>query len=157
MPFFDASSASTSDVTTYLPKRLRDDADLARVAALAEQDVLEVYTVELKQQYLDRPLAWWQSIYAYYLSYNSAYLCLRGYDPDPAKCEPNLAKALKREIAEVVVWRMAQKDVNPLATSESATQALKGYSFREDKNSSLPPNFGYYLRRYDVRPTAYTI
>lgn len=129
----------------------RTNVDLANVAAEAEKDVIEHYS--------DR---------AHYTLYTARhclpqsgelvnedlglYVFLRGYKVDAAHADvdPDLKDALKREIAAVIDWRIMQRDVNTLTTSES-DGAGKSVSLRPGAEHVFPPGFGRRLRRFDTR------
>lgn len=147
--YFDSTVQGDKNL---LPPAARTNADLANVAARAEKDVINQYT--------DR---------AHYIVYtaragtsegspeliNSAlgiYVYLRGYkvDANDAAVNAGLKDALKNEIADVISWRIARRDVNTLTTSESDGSG-KSQSMHPNAVGLFPPGFGRWLRPYDLR------
>jgi len=144
---------STGNDKLLLVPAVRTNADLANVAAEAEKDVIEHYS--------DRSHYFW-----YTARYGAPiegtpelvnanlglYVYLRGYkvDANDAAVDTSLKDALKREIASVIEWRIKQRDVNLLTTSE-ADGSGESVQLRPDANAVFPPGFGRRLRRFDIR------
>lgn len=155
--FFDVTNAAD---LLLLPVALRTDEDIAAIAEAAEADVLAHYTGVIPSS-LDRRGSAGVVAYrareiddAYALdAERGLYVFLRDYNPTLADCEPLLAAALRREIADVVRWRHAQWRAAPLAASEAA-HGGKSTSYREDRNRRFHESFGVHLRPFDIRPPA---
>jgi hypothetical protein len=156
-PFFNPLPESPD--LQLLPEGVRSDEELATIAAECEAAVLAVFVVTLP-----RAGAWPEAATALnaapYGAYaldaaNGVYVCLRGYDPEPATCAALLREALKKEIAAVIRWRRTQWRADPQTASESdGGQGGRAKSFRDDKNAPFPPSFGLHLRPFDIRPPA---
>lgn len=159
MRFFNPNPESLD--LQRLPKAMRGDEDLSVIAAECEAAVLSMFTVTLIGALSLSPYALQVSSVptgAYALdATNGMYLCLRGYDPNPALCNALLAEALRQEIAAVIRWRRTGWRGDPLTQSESSNDGSKVLSFRDDKNQPFPSTFGMYLRPFDVRPPATAI
>src|ERR1035437_1022339 len=137
----------------------RESPELETVASTAEYDVLQVYTLYPRD-------ARWTAIIAYGLIYtienyktqdagpfglpNKLYVWLRTFKPAPSDCGPELAAALKRTIALVIDWRMAQSNYNPMLTNKSADTTH--ITMRSDANEPFPRNWDKAIRTFDVRP-----
>lgn len=146
--YFDSTQAADKNL---LRPGNRTNTDLANVAADVEKDVIEHFTAR-----------------AHYTLYTARaslpvagelvneslglYVFLRGYKADAADAavDSDLKDALKREIAGVIDWRLMQRDVNTLTTSESDGSG-KSISLRGDANAIFPPGFGRRLRNFDLR------
>lgn len=147
--YFDATVQGDKDL---LPFAARSNADLAKIAARVEKEVINEYT--------DR---------AHYLLYTaradslegtpelvnstlSLYVYLRGYKVDAADAavDASLKTALKNEIADVIAWRIARNDVNTLTTSESDGSG-KSQSIHPNAVRLFPPGFGRWLKPFDLR------
>lgn len=147
-----------------LPAALRRDEDLAAIAAACEADVLAAYTKTVPSSSNVRGssgltgFAATDLSEAYALDFTrGVYIFLRDYDPTVASCEPLLAQALKREIADLIRWRHRQWRADPLTASESAGDGGKASAFREDKNRRFHESFGVHLLPFDIRPPAAVI
>jgi hypothetical protein len=145
--YFDATVQADKDL---LPFAARSNADLVKIAARVEKEVIAEYT--------DR---------AHYLLYTargeslegtpelinadlSLYVYLRGYKVDAAAADASLKDALKNEIADVIAWRIKRNDVNTLTTSEADGHG-KSQSIHPNAVGLFPPGFGRWLRAFDLR------
>ena len=152
MPYFDTTD---DDHKAMLPPGIRDDGDLADVAADAEADVIDHFTEGPEGN--ARPLRYVAGRDRTELTDADGdgiglYVYLMGYAADPASAEQNLVAAMRRTIAEVIRWRMAQRKKAPLKASESGDAGtFSGFSFRGDSERPFPPNAFRRLRKYDTR------
>jgi hypothetical protein len=130
----------------------RTNADLANVAADAEKDVIGAYTDRAHYTLYTARVGSSEGTPEFVNEALSLYVFLRGYKVDAADAltDPDLKDALKREIAGVIDWRLMQRDVNTLTTSES-DGAGKSVSLRPGAEGVFPPGFGRRLRPYDIR------
>lgn len=149
MPFFEFANPAH---LALLPSKLAEEGELERLASLAEYDTINAYRVGVERSARDFRL----DAEAYYEG-DYSFVCLRGFNPDPALCSVALKAALVREIARVIEWRMGQKNKNPTASYEGGTEKLRQVTYRVDANSRLPEGFGVYLTPWDVRPSSYVI
>lgn len=135
-----------------LPPAVRTNTDLVNVAAEAERDVIEHYTARAPYLLYTARQASSEGVPEQVNASLGLYVYLRGYkvDANDAATDADLKAALKREIASVIEFRIKQRDVNLLTTSES-DGAGKSVSLRSDANATFPPGFGRRLRRFDVR------
>lgn len=143
--------------TGLLPPAIRTNADLANVAAEAEKDVIEHYTDRVRPTwYTARVNTVSENVGELVNSSLGLYVYLRGYkkDANDAAVDADLKDALKREIAGVIAWRLAKRDVNTLTLSE-ADGSGKSLSLHQSVMSDFPPGFGKKLRRFDTREPAW--
>lgn len=159
-----------ADDKLLLPPAARTNADLANVAADAEKDVIGHYTARAHYTWFTARLG-----FAPYFAHTglvrssegtpelvneslSLYVYLRGYKKDAADAavDPDLKDALKREIAGVIAWRINQRDVNLLTSSEADGHG-KSVSLRPDANAVFPPGFGRRLQPFDIREPVWGI
>ena len=162
MTFFDA--LPESEDLRLLPAAMRRDEDLVAIATACEADVLAAYTGVVPRSLEAMGSAGVLAFSgndlsdAYALdSTRGVYVFLRDYTPVLATCEPLLATALKREIADLIRWRFRQWRADPTTASESAGDGGKSSSFRDDKNQRYHASFGMHLRPFDIRPPATVI
>lgn len=154
-PFFDTTNAVH---IAMLPEGLAGDSDLANLAANVEAAVLAAYTV-FAGSGVDSSISIYQRSVLPEGSYElldalgegiGVFVCLRGFDPDPTLCESYFAAAMRREIADALRWRWAQWRGSMTSASEGKKDSSKSY--RRDTTDRLPPDFGSWLRPWDVRP-----
>jgi hypothetical protein len=143
---------STGTDKLLLVPAVRTNADLVNVAAEAEKDVIAHYTARAHYLLNTVRLGSMEGTPELVNSSLGLYVFLRGYkvDANDAAVDTDLKAALKREIASVIEWRIRQRDVNTLTTSE-ADGAGKSVSLRADANAVFPPGFGRRLRPFDIR------
>jgi hypothetical protein len=127
---------------------LRDDEDLASLAAGAEADTLAEYTRPDGHDgatQLDAGMA------------TERFVWLRGYTEDAEAAAPAFTAALRREIAGVIRWRAARMGKKAGLESESAGEPATSKSYRADAEQALPPDFGRHLRPFTLRPVGWTL
>ena len=124
-----------------LPQAIRAHEELADVAAVAEDEVIEYFS-------LPAAVAPSGAVVRDRGTAVERHVCLRGYAIDAALAQAALAAALRREIAGVVRWRLAQRARKPLLTSETAGDPMTVKNYRDDAESRWPPGFGAGLRCY---------
>lgn len=76
------------------------------------------------------------------------YITLRGFNPDPTLCEPNLALALKHTIVDVINWRCAQTQTNELERQRAGNGTT--VTVRENANDSFPLRWRRRLNMFDL-------
>lgn len=133
-----------------LPPELRDSPDMANVAASAETDVLERYT-----RFTAHPSGC--AVVVDEGTSMQRYVYLRGYACDPMDAAEPFAAAFRREIANVIRWRLARANKKPNVTSESATSTRTTRVYRTDAEQSFPPDFGRVLALYALGRVAVAI
>ena len=152
MPYFDTTEATH---LVMLPEGIRADSDLANVAAEAEADVIAHFT-EGREGNSD-PVKYLMSRDRTELTDGSGngiglYVYLMGYEADPADAEQNLVAAMRRTIAQVIRWRIQQREKNALRASESGDAGtFSGFSFRGDAERPFPPGAFRWLGGFDTR------
>lgn len=143
-----------------LPKAYRADAELERVAAQAERDVLSEYSRRLSPY--EAAQTGLGTVYdgnypgAYKLS-DYVMVTLLGFDADPALADPGLLTAFKAAVADTTVWQLAAGKREPGVTSETGTESLKGKVLRDDAEGPFSPGFSRHLRLYNIDPGAWVI
>ena len=147
--YFDSTVAADKNL---LPPAARTNADLTNVAARAEKDVIGQYTNRAHYLLFTARQASSEGTPELVNATLSIYVYLRGYKVDAADAatDAGLKDALKNEIADTIAWRIAQRDVNTLTTSE-ADGSGKSVQLRPDANALFPPGFGRWLRAFDIR------
>lgn len=156
-----APTPSASNDLGMLPKALRSDADLSTAIVEAEARVIRFYEgTPHRAAYRDRFTdgAYDRGFVTSELSQatlvdeeTGRYVFLRGYTVDADLCEDDaLKKAIRLEVARVARWIFAQWRKEPLLESESKEDGSDTY--RHDAEDNLPPDFGFHLRAWDVRP-----
>lgn len=153
--YFDASQAS--DDLKLLPTHLRRDENLETLAAQVEAEIVAHYTTST----FDAPAYAWQAVDGWdgavlvdgpgagavkltdYL-----YVRLRGYAPDGTLAEAYFKEAMRREMADVLRWRLTQAKRNPAIASES--DGDKSVTYVEDAAETFPASFPLYLRPFVV-------
>lgn len=157
MPYFDPENAA--HLALLSPSIRADSAEVRNVAPIVEREVLAMFTKKGHGAAVTY-IAASPRAYAVSLSLD-LWLCLAGYDPDPALAtggtDGPLASALRETIAGVLSFRMAQRRTSPLESSSSAADGGKMISFREDRNRRFPDGWDVALRPYDIRPPAVAI
>lgn len=170
--FFDVTD---SDDLALLPRALQDNLDLAGVAATAEADAIAEYTFTTRN--LPSYTAYYRQgddvgSWPYILSAPSSlppsvsplnvngatqiddftYVGLKGFDPDPMLCDVALADGLRRAIAKVIRWRLAQWGTQANLQREWVTgSGGKGFDYRSDSEARFPAGWDRELERWDVR------
>ena len=154
--YFQASEQTDKDL---LPPAARTNQDLAKLAARVEKEVISQYTRRAPATaYTARAGTTLGGAAVLVNSAMSIYVYLRGYTvdaSDPA-VDAGLKDALKNEIADVIAWRIAQRDVNVMTTSESSSND-GSKSLRQDVGRLFPPGFGRWLKDYDLREPAWGV
>lgn len=149
---------STGTDKLLLRPASRSNTDLANIAAEAEKDVIGHYRGRMPDSLYTARIG--SSGVAPELVNETLglYVFLAGYKVDAADAatDVDLKAALKREIASVIDWRLMQRDVNTLTTSES-DGAGKSVSLRPDAAGVFPPGFGRWLRDFDLREPVWGI
>lgn len=151
-------STDESDLA-YLPEWARSRSDLDWFASQVEADVIRAYTRQLNDEW-----DWYrvnQSVYPvpiprrpYEVLGAREGVFLYGFkvDASDADVDPYLKVAMKRTIAEVVVWRIRQVNVDPMLSSE-ASEKGKSKTYRGGANASFPPEWDRWLRNFsEVEP-----
>jgi hypothetical protein len=143
---------STGTDKLLLPPAARTNADLANVAARAEKDVINEYTGRAPYVMYTARTGTSEGSPELINASLGIYVYLRGYKVDAADAaaDAGLKDALKNEIADVIAWRIARRDVNTLTTSE-ADGSGKSQSIHPNAVGLFPPGFGRWLRSYDLR------
>lgn len=144
--YFDVTNA---DDQKFIPVRLRTYDDLTAVAAMAEADVIEFYTVSTNET-PDLVL----SDDAVEVA-DDTFVCLRGYAVDADSASADLKAAMKMAIAALIRWKHAQWELNPMYSVEFKNGMST--SIRESIKNLRSPGFTYHLRRFDLRPLPYVI
>lgn len=134
-----------------LPVALRDQEDLAEVAARVEAEVIAEYEVSTydgssgagvdTSDRLD-PAAVMVADYR--------YVCLRGYAVDSTDADAGLKEALRKEIAELLrrrLWQSRREDGVRFAIDSDRQR-----QYRANAEDRIPESFGFWLRNYDIRP-----
>ena len=148
-----------------LPKALRTHGDLETVAARVEAEVIARYrytTFGGPRYACQQTTCGWVVTDPFLEGAvqidDYVYVCLRGFATDAALANALLADALRREIAEVIRWRLARDAKDPGITSDAGGgDTWKPKQYRDDAEDRFPPAFGALLRTFDVRPTSYTL
>jgi hypothetical protein len=140
--YFRTDPTEDNDLA-LLPPAIRDYADMANVAASAEEDVLAEFT---RDRIDDGGLA-------VILDENTPverFVWLKGYAPDPFDAEDAFVAAYRREIANVIRWRIARDDKKPNVDSETASSSRTTRSYRSDAEERFPPDFGRALKFFII-------
>ena len=171
-PFFDVTDP---DDLTLLPTRLRDNADLPSAAATAEDDVIAAFTFTTRD--LPAYAAYYRQgddaqTFPYVMSVPSTFppslsplsvngatriddftfVGLVGFDPNPSLCDAALADGLRRAIAKVIRWRLAQWSTGANVQREWVTgSGGKGYDYVPNAQATFPDGWDSELSRWDVR------
>jgi hypothetical protein len=147
--YFDPTVQGDKDL---LPFAARSNADLAKIAARVEKEVIAEYTDRAHYQLYTARGEALEGTPELVNSTLGIYVYLRGYkvDANDAAVDPSLKDALKNEIADVIAWRIKRNDVNTLTTSE-ADGSGKSQSIHPNAVGLFPPGFGRWLRAFDLR------
>ncbi len=167
--YFDSTSTADKNL---LPVGVRSAAELANVAALAEAAVIGAYTgnppyflytaydAMVRSRNNDQP---WLLGFAERGSglditattTNAAQLrvFLQGYTADAAdvNCDPNLKKAMRMTIAQVIRWWMVGWNRQGGVSSTSDMQA-KTRAYAANADDAFPRDWDMLLRPFDSRP-----
>jgi hypothetical protein len=151
-PYFDPEDA---ECASLLPPDLRRDGDtLTDLARSAEADVVGHYTLPFTlDSALPAPL-----LPDVVTLTDGRRVGLAGYKEDAALASLPFRNAMRREIADVIVWRRAQWDRKPGVKSETKGDPVQSVTYN-DRVAELvvPPGFGRWLRPFDVRPVAWGV
>jgi hypothetical protein len=132
-----------------LPTELRDHAELARVAAEVEADVLTRYTGTVRG-------TWgWLAAAGTGSPVAVTTVLLAGYDEDPELAEAGLAAALKRVVARVAAHRLQAAPLTLGVRSEQRGSRSVVYDTSVDP--LWPDAWARPLAPYDVRETTYRV
>lgn len=152
-PYFDTRQAS--DDLKLLPSHLRRDENLETLVDVVTADIVARYTLSSFEApaytWVD---AGWDGGYTLDGGELSGlvkltdylYVRLRGYAPDAANAEPYFRDAMRREVAQVLRWRLGQIKRDPAVESESDGETSKSYG--EGHGEPFPPAFPMYLRPF---------
>ena len=166
--YFDPTSAADRNL---LPPSLRGHQELANAAALSEADVIGYYTQDPPyflytnqiglQGFFDASWGTGEDITNPSAPPSAIVpqvrVYLRGYkvDASDASVDPNLKLALKRTIAEVLAWKIAQwTSIEPGVAVSTGTEGNtpKSKTFRMTAEDRYPPDWTRWLYPYDSRP-----
>jgi hypothetical protein len=160
--YFDATSPTDQ---ALLPKAIRASEELANVAALAEADVIAQYTRSVpylnftsREEYLRDGIVSTEVV-GEDISNQSApsnaivprlMVFLRGYKVDSADAlvDPGLKLAMKRTVAEVTRWRLAQWHKEILISSSSDSIG-KSRQYADNAGDAFPPDWNRWLQPYE--------
>lgn len=139
----------------YLPENFRQDSRVAALAPIVEADVIGEYTRSLPSTFDLYRIN--ESVYPLVVigTYErlGTYLgvFLRGYkaDASDSAVDPYFKVAMKRAIAEVLVWRIQQVRVDPMVESESADNKSKTY--RPEASEPFPPSWKRWLLPFETQ------
>lgn len=147
--YFDSTVQGDKDL---LPFAMRSNADLAKIAARVEKEVIAEYTDRAHYTLYTARQGMTEGSPELINSDLSIYVYLRGYKVDAADAavDAGLKDALKNEIADTVAWRIKKNDVNTLTTAEADGHG-KSQSIHPNAVGLFPPGFGRWLRPYDLR------
>lgn len=171
MSFFDVTDPTHLKL---IPTRLQDSNDLPGAAETAEADAIAHYTFSTRDYpaygaYFRQGDAAEQFPYVLSIpstlppsmspiSVNGAtriddftYVGLKGFDPDPALCDAELAAALRRAIAKIVRHRLAQWGTAANVQREWTNGGI-GKDYRQNSEALFPDSWDAELARWDVRP-----
>lgn len=79
---------------------------------------------------------------------------LQGFDPDPSQTSPQLAKALKHTIAEVVSHRLRVDDIQPGLTGLSRGDRSWSWGDPEKMNRKWPDDWNSLLVTFEMESQA---
>lgn len=132
--YFDPSDSAD---LALLNADVRDNAELANVAAATEDDVRQMYTV--------------------YDEWDEEYeVKLRGYNADPALAAASFKKAYKQTIADAISFRLLRYNDRQGIQSQSRGQRSESY-FEGYRPEELPARLFWRLALYDLKPQPYAI
>lgn len=146
--YFDPTNAEDLKL---LPVALRDQQDLADIAARVEAEVIAEYEVSTYDAPSGVAVDTASSLDPAAVKVaDYRYVCLRGYAVDSAAADAGLKEALRKEIAELLrrrLWQSRREDGVRFAIDSDRQRQYKPGA--EDR---IPESFGFWLRNYDVRP-----
>lgn len=135
-----------------LPDKLRTATGLADVATEAERMAIDAFTAPAPEVlYTARLIRNRQATVVATVDGTDILVYLRGYAVDADAADPNLRLALRRAIANVIRWRLAQNRVDPIVASESSADGSKTVTYRNDAQDGLPEGWDDPLGPYDTR------
>ena len=154
--YFDPSGSS--DDLKLLPARFRDKAELAELADVVTNDIVNRFThstyrdgdfiVDANNVVISEALPGAVKVADF------TYITLRGYAEDPVQADARFRDAFRREIAAVLIWRLAQLEREPGVESHGDQQVTKG--MRENADDTFPAAFPRYLGPYIVEPPVWS-
>lgn len=157
--YFDASGSS--DDLSLLPKRFRADQDLPELADVVTADIVAQFSLST----YDGPAYAWQAtnqgvvlaegpLAGLVKLDDYLYVALRGYAEDPTAADPRFREAMRREIADVLLWRIQQSKRGLGLESEGDGETSKTY--RDTADHPFPPHFPRHLRPFIVEPVTWS-
>lgn len=155
-PYFNAEAPAD---LALLPTRIRADEELADLVRVVQADILARYTVGAFEAPLyTRPEAGGLARPGEYGVFAGAeeiadglWVTLRGYNPDPALADASFREAFRREIGNVLRWRVRHAKRDPDLASEA--KADRTLTYRDDAADLFPPTFPMHLRPFEVGVT----
>jgi hypothetical protein len=153
--YFDSTVQADKDL---LPFAARSNADLAKIAARVEKEVIGEYTQRAHYLLYTAREGSGEGAPELINSSLGIYVYLRGYKVNAADAatDAGLKDALKNEIADVIAWRIQRGDVNTLTTSEADGSGMSK-SIHPNAVNLFPPGFGRWLRPYDIREPLWAV
>jgi len=143
---------SDPDHLALLPTKLRGASELVDVAAEAERMVIDQFTAPAPDLlYTARLIRNRQVTVVATVDGTDILVYLRGYAVDADAADANLALALRRAIANVIRWRLAQSRVDPIVASESSADGSKTVTYRNEALDGMPDGWDDPLAPYDTR------
>lgn len=124
-----------------LPKEYQGKSELDAIAQDAEADVINVYS--LPEDLVPTGTDGYRG--------TRVFVCLAGYNPDAAQAEAELRAALKRSVRDAILWKIAQRDKNPLVLAQMNAGGIS-HTFRKDANVQVPREARNHLRTFDTTP-----
>jgi len=149
----------TGEHLTLLPPAMRDRDDLAYLVQEAEREVISHYTrrredVRFRVSAVVANLE--DGVEHLRDTTRDAIVFLRYYEEDPSDIDTSdpqrqkFVDAMRREVAGVVKHMAETESHQQGVTSKS--QGSKSISYASGRPSRLPPDFGRYLKPFDLRP-----
>lgn len=112
------------------------------IAHRVEQEILDRYT-----RFLPNPQDPARAIGV--SAGSDLFVFLRGYAVDPAQANPMLRRTLRQAVVEVLTWRLAQAQQNPLHREEQAGAVEVTIRYRDDAREPFPPGWDRTLSAFD--------
>ena len=138
MAYFDPTSDADRALLTNVISQ-NPPSNLDKFAEKAERAVVTYYTVRNGGRF---------------------EVCLDGYKRNPDDVDstryPDFVADMRRTVAEVIVWLLAQAKKNPDTVSEFDPGG-RSETLRSDRLSHFPPNWDFWLRKYDRRPVTWSL
>ena len=137
MAYFDPTSDTDKALLTYDE---REAAELALVADLAEKSIVNFYTEKVGR--------------------SRFRVMLNGYKSNPSDVDsstyPTFVEDMRLTVASVISWLLAQRQRDPDIVSEFDPGA-RSRTYRADRLSHFPPNWDFWLRKYDIRGVTWSL